>query len=70
DGHTALDWACYSGHAGVARLLVEHGLDPFSTDEGGKNCLHWAASQVGKKVSGTMEKASRKKVVVAAAGAP
>lgn len=47
DGHTALDWACYSGHAGVARLLVEHGLNPFSTDAGGKTCLHWAASQVG-----------------------
>ena len=46
DGHTALDWACYSGHTAVARLLVEHGLSPFSTDAGGKNCLHWAASQV------------------------
>lgn len=46
DGHTALDWACYSGHTGVARLLVEHGLSPFSTDSGGKNCLHWAANQV------------------------
>lgn len=46
DGHTPLDWACYSGHARVARLLVEHGLNPFSTDTGGKNCLHWAASQV------------------------
>ncbi len=48
DGHTALDWACYSGHTAVARLLVEHGLSPFSTDAGGKTCLHWAASQVRK----------------------
>lgn len=50
DGHTPLDWACYSGHAGVARLLVEHGLNPFSTDAGGKNCLHWAASQVRERI--------------------
>lgn len=48
DGHTALDWACYSGHTGVAKLLVEHGLNPWSLDAGGKNCLHWAASQVRK----------------------
>ncbi|CAN0203640.1 unnamed protein product, partial [Ectocarpus fasciculatus] len=45
DGHTALDWACYSGHTGAARLLVEHGLNPWSLDAGGKNCLHWAANQ-------------------------
>ncbi|CAN0257168.1 unnamed protein product, partial [Ectocarpus sp. 12 AP-2014] len=45
DGHTALDWACYSGHTGVAKLLVEHGLNPWAVDAGGKNCLHWAASQ-------------------------
>ncbi|CAM9264472.1 unnamed protein product, partial [Ectocarpus sp. 6 AP-2014] len=45
DGHTALDWACYSGHTGVAKLLVERGLNPWSLDAGGKNCLHWAASQ-------------------------
>lgn len=52
DGHTPLDWACYSGHADVARLLVEHGLNPFSTDAGGKNCLHWAASQVKDTYNG------------------
>lgn len=49
DGHTALDWACYSGHTGVAKLLVEHGLSPWSLDAGGKSCLHWAASQVGRE---------------------
>lgn len=58
DGHTPLEWACYSGHAGVARLLVEHGLNPFSTDAGGKNCLHWAASQVRDDlfISGTIRR--------------
>ncbi|CAN0574681.1 unnamed protein product, partial [Ectocarpus sp. 12 AP-2014] len=29
----------------VAKLLVEHGLNPWSLDAGGKNCLHWAANQ-------------------------
>ena len=47
DGHTALDWACYAGHTAVARLLIANGLDPFSTDPGGRTCLHWAASQAG-----------------------
>lgn len=45
DGHTALDWACYSGQTAVAKLFVANGMDPFSTDSGGRNCLHWAASQ-------------------------
>lgn len=49
DRHTALDWACYSGHVGAARLLIASGLDPSLTDGAGKNCLHWAASQVKAK---------------------
>lgn len=49
DGHTALHWACYAGHVGIARLLVESGLDPRTKDPGGKNSLHWGATKVGSQ---------------------
>lgn len=51
DRHTALDWACYSGNLGAAKLLIANGLDPWATDGGGKNCLHWAASQVRRRAT-------------------
>ncbi|CAM9912553.1 unnamed protein product [Choristocarpus tenellus] len=49
DGHTSLEWGCYSGHLRIVRLLVDQGLDVTTQDSGGKTCLHWAATQVRRE---------------------
>jgi hypothetical protein len=41
----ALTCACFLGETGVARELLDSGLDPLGGDATGMNALHWAANR-------------------------
>ena len=41
-GHTALTWACASGHADVVRLLLFKGANIHHQTVEGRTCLHYA----------------------------
>jgi hypothetical protein len=42
--HSAYYGACYDGHAEVVRFLLDHGIDPATTNDGGETGLHCAAT--------------------------
>jgi hypothetical protein len=41
----ALSCACFNGRVGVARVLLEAGVDPEAGNATGMNAVHWAANR-------------------------
>ncbi len=43
-GQTALMSAAKGGHLATMKLIVAHGADPKTKDDGGRTALHWAST--------------------------
>jgi hypothetical protein len=41
----AFTCACFNGRTGVAKFLLENGVDPIAGDATGMNAFHWAANR-------------------------
>ena len=45
DGHSALDWASFSGSVNCIELLLRKGLNPNVCDAKGRNSVYWAVDK-------------------------